>query len=429
MHRLRLPLPRPLAGLGLALLLATSSGCTVIANIVGSEKRDVYKFEHPFTVEDASFRRSMDTLGTAMVPGNDAELFKNGDEIFPAMTKDIREAKFSVNLESYIYQPDKAGRQFADAMIAAARRGVQVRLLVDAWGSKLKQLAEELEAAGVKVRRYRPLRLFSIYKVGKRTHRKILVVDGRIAWTGGLGIEERWLGDARNTNEWRDTQVRAVGPVAAQMQAIFSEDWTYTTGEILAGELFYPRIENAGSMQAQAIKASRGDSSSLAKMLYYVAIQSATKSIRIQNAYFLPDTQVREALVHAVERGVTVEVMVPGRHIDLPMVRFASWHHYGDLLKGGVRIYEYRKTMMHNKTMVVDGLYATIGSINFDARSMNRNAEESLAFYDRGFAKKMEAMFQEDRKKCEEITYREWKKRSLGQRLAELVFWIWEPYY
>lgn len=429
MHRLRLPLPRPLAGLGLALLLATSSGCTVIANIVGSEKRDVYKFEHPFTVEDASFRRSMDTLGTAMVPGNDAELFKNGDEIFPAMTKDIREAKFSVNLESYIYQPDKAGRQFADAMIAAARRGVQVRLLVDAWGSKLKQLAEELEAAGVKVRRYRPLRLFSIYKVGKRTHRKILVVDGRIAWTGGLGIEERWLGDARNTNEWRDTQVRAVGPVAAQMQAIFSEDWTYTTGEILAGELFYPRIENAGSMQAQAIKASRGDSSSLAKMLYYVAIQSATKSIRIQNAYFLPDKQVREALVHAVERGVTVEVMVPGRHIDLPMVRFASWHHYGDLLKGGVRIYEYRKTMMHNKTMVVDGLYATIGSINFDARSMNRNAEESLAFYDRGFAKKMEAMFQEDRKKCEEITYREWKKRSLGQRLAELVFWIWEPYY
>ena len=406
-----------------------SSGCTVIANVVGSEKRDLYKFDHPFTVEDTSFRRSMDTLGSAMVPGNDAELYKNGDEIFPAMTKDIREAKVSVNLETYIFQPDKAGRQFADALIAAARRGIQVRLLVDDWGSKLKQLGEELEAAGVRVRRYRPLRLFSIYKVGKRTHRKILVVDGRIAWTGGLGIEDLWLGDARNTKEWRDTQVRAVGPVAAQMQAIFSEDWTYTTGEILAGEPFYPRLENAGTMQAQAIKASRGDSSSLAKMLYYVAIQSATKSIRIQNAYFLPDKQVRDALVHAVERGVKVEVMVPGRHIDLPMVRFASWHHYGDLLKGGVKIYEYRKTMMHNKTMVVDGLYATIGSINFDARSMNRNAEESLAFYDKGFAQKMEAMFEEDRKKCEEITYREWKKRSLGQRLAELVFWIWEPYY
>ncbi|MDQ2870719.1 MAG: cardiolipin synthase [Acidobacteriota bacterium] len=407
----------------------SSSGCTFISNIVGSEKRDVYKFDHPFTVDDPSFRRSMDTLGTAMVGGNDAELLKNGDEIFPAMTRDIRAAKKTVNLETYIFQPDRAGRQFADAMIDAAKRGVEVRFLIDAWGSKLKGLEAELKKAGVHVRKYRPVRLFTIYKVSRRTHRKILVVDGRIAYTGGLGIDERWLGNARNTNEWRDTQVRVTGPVAAQMQAIFSEDWTYTTGEILAGDGFYPKIENAASIQAQAIKSSRGDSSSLAKMLYYVAIQSAAKSIYIQNAYFLPDKQVREALVAAVQRGVTVQVMVPGRHIDLPMVRFASWIHYGELLKGGVKIYEYRGTMMHNKTMVVDGLYSTIGSINFDARSMSRNAEESLAFYDRGFAGRMEAMFEEDRKRCREITYEAWDKRGFAQRLAELVFWIWEPYY
>lgn len=404
-------------------------GCTFVSNIVGSEKRDVYKFDHPFTVGDASFRRSMDTLGTAMVGGNDAVLLKNGDEIFPAMTKDIREAKRTVNLETYIYQADPAGRQFADAMIEAARRGVEVRLLVDAWGSSLKGLKDELEKAGVHVRKYRPLRLFTIYKVGRRTHRKILVVDGRIAYTGGLGIDQRWLGNARNTKEWRDTQVRVVGPVVTQMQAIFSEDWTYTTGEILAGDKFYPHIEAAASMQAQAIKASRGDSSSLAKMLYYVAIQSATKSIYIQNAYFLPDKQVRQALVDAVARGVDVQIMVPGRDIDLPMVRFASWIHYGELLKGGVHIFEYRATMMHNKTMVVDGLYSTIGSINFDSRSMNRNAEESLAFYDQGFAKKMETMFSEDKKRCSEITYQAWDKRGLVQRLAELIFWIWEPYY
>jgi cardiolipin synthase A/B len=419
----------------LALLLALSmpawggTGCTVVATIVGKEKRDLYKFDHPFTVEDPSFQRSLDNLGTAMVSGNDAELYKNGDQIFPAMTKDIREAKLSVNLESYIFLPDRAGRQFADALIAAAKRGVQVRLLVDAWGSKLKALDAELKAAGVQVHKYRPIRLFSIYKVGKRTHRKILVVDGRIAWTGGLGIDERWLGNGRSKNEWRDTQVRAVGPVAAQMQAIFSEDWTYTTGEILAGEPFYPRIEKAGETHAQAIKASRGDSSSLAKMLYYVAIKSATRSILIQNAYFLPDKQVREALVDAVKRGVRVEVIVPGRHIDLPMVRFASWHHYGEMLKGGVKIYEYLPTMLHNKTMVVDGLYATIGSINFDARSMSSNAEESLAFYDRGFARKMEAMFADDKNRSGEISYDMWKHRGLPQRLAELVFWIFEPYY
>ncbi len=412
-----------------AVSLSLSSGCTLVNNVIGSEKRDVYKFDHPFAVEDGSFRRSMDGLGPPMVGGNEAELLKNGDAIFPAMTKDIREAKKSVDLETYIFQPDKAGRQFIDAMVVAAHNGVQVRFLVDAFGSSISGVEDELRKAGVHVRKYRPLRLFTIYKVGRRTHRKILVIDGRVAYTGGLGIDERWLGDARNTGEWRDTQVRVVGPVVAQMQAVFSEDWTYTTGEILAGDAFYPVISPAGTMEAQAIKASRGDASSLAKMLYYVAIQSATKSILIQNAYFLPDKQVREALVHAVARGVDVQVMVPGRDIDLPMVRFASWLHYGDLLAGGVHIFEYHGTMMHNKTMVVDGLYATIGSINFDSRSMNRNAEESLAFYDRSFSAKMEAMFFDDKKRCGEITYGAWKKRSFTQRLAELVFWIWEPYY
>jgi cardiolipin synthase A/B len=407
-----------------------AGGCTVLSDAIGSEKRDVYKFDHPFTVHDPAFRRSLDTFGTAMIPGNTAELLKNGDEFFPAMTKEIRQAQKTVNLETYIFQPDEAGRQFADAMVEAAQRGVEVRLLIDAWGSKLGDLQDRLEKAGVKWRKYRPVRLFSIYKVGKRTHRKILVVDGKIAFTGGMGISKQWLGNARNSKEWRDTQVRVTGPVVDQMQAIFAEDWTYTTGEILAGEKFYPRPDGpAGTVQAQAIKASRGDASSLAKMFYYVAIQSAAKSIYIQNAYFLPDKQVRDALVAAVKRGVTVKVMVPGRKIDLPMVRFASWLHYGDMLRGGVKIYEYRDTMMHNKTMIVDGVFSTIGSINFDTRSMNRNAEESLAFYDAGFAEKMEAMFDEDLKRCEEITLQAFDHRGLSKRITEVLSYIWEPYY
>jgi cardiolipin synthase len=365
-----------------------------------------------------------------MVPGNFATLLKNGDEIFPAMTKAIREARTSVNLETYIFQPDEAGRQFADAMIEAARRGVEVRLLIDAWGSKLGDLQGPLEQAGVKWREYRPVRVISLYKVGKRTHRKILVVDGKVAFTGGLGISKQWLGNARNSHEWRDTQVMVTGPVVDQMQAIFAEDWTYTTGEILAGEKFYPRRDGrTGPVMAQAIKASRGDASSLAKMLYYVAIKSATKSIHIQNAYFIPDQQVRNALVEAVKRGVDVKIMVPGRHIDLPMVRMASWLHYGDMLEGGVKIYEYRNTMLHNKVMVVDGLFSTIGSINFDTRSMKGNAEESLAFYNRDFAADIEAMFQEDLKRCDEITLHEFKNRGLAKRMSELVSYIWEPYY
>lgn len=422
-------MPRPRLALLLLASVVGAPSCTVWNNLRGHEKRDVYKFDHPFNATDPAFRRSLDNFGAPMVGGNSAEILSNGDRIFPAMTRDIREARTSVNLESYIFQPDAAGRQFADAMIAAAKKGVKVRLLVDAWGSKLKELDQELRTAGVEVRRYRPLRLFSIYKVGKRTHRKILVVDGRIAYTGGLGIDERWLGDARNSHEWRDTQVRVTGPVVDQMQAIFAEDWTYTTGEILAGDAVYPKRETTGSIEAQAIKVSRGDASSLSKMLYYMAIQSAGRSLHIQNAYFLPDTQVREALVNAVKRGVDVQVMVPGRHIDLPVVRSASWNHYGELLKGGVKIYEYKHTMLHNKTIIVDGIFSTIGSINFDARSLMANAEESLAFYDRGFAQKMDAMFAEDRKNCQEITWAIWNRRGLAKRLSEFVFWIWEPYY
>src|SRR5262245_54819352 len=269
---------RLLGGLPAALLVFLSlqgSGCTVVSTIVGKEKREVYRFDQPFTVEDPDFRRSAEAFGTPMVGGNEVRLLENGDEIFPAMTGDIRNAKRSVCLETYIFRADRAGRLFADALIAAAKNGAEVRLLVDAWGSSLKDLKKEMEDAGVKVRKYRPVRLFSFYKLGNRTHRKILVVDGRIAYTGGLGIDDRWLGNARNTKEWRDTQVRCEGPATAQMQAIFSEDWTFTTGEILAGPRIYPQIAQSGDVPGQAIKASRGDSTSLAKMLYYVAIKTA----------------------------------------------------------------------------------------------------------------------------------------------------------
>ncbi|HKB71317.1 MAG TPA: phospholipase D-like domain-containing protein [Thermoanaerobaculia bacterium] len=417
----------------LAFLILVAAGsqtrCTVIHGIVASEKREIYRFQADFGVEDPQFRRSLDTMNSTMIGGNSADLLENGDAIFPAMTADIRAAKTSVNLESYIFQPDDAGRQFAAAMIDAARRGVEVRLLIDAYGGKLGDLEEPLKRAGVNVREYRPIRLFSIYKIGKRTHRKLLIVDGKIGYTGGLGIDERWLGNARNTKEWRDTQVRVEGPVAAQMQAIFSEDWTYTTGEILAGDRFFPKIPPAGDVEAEAIKASRGDASSLPKMLYYMAIQSARKTIRIQNAYFLPDKQTRNALIRAVQRGVDVQVMVPGTKIDLPMVRLASRLHYGPLLEAGVKIFEYQPTMMHNKVFLVDGIFATIGSINFDQRSMGKNAEESLVFYDRAFADRVQHMFDDDMKRCRQVTHRTWSHRGLAARISELIFWIWEPYY
>jgi cardiolipin synthase A/B len=417
---------RLLAGGLLVALLALTSACT----LVRFDKRSVYRYDRPFAVADEAFPRSLGAFGFAMVGGNRAEILNNGDEIFPAMTAAIGEAKRTVNLESYIFKDDRAGKIIAQALMDAARRGVEVRVLVDGTGSKFSgPLLERMRRAGVQAFKYRPIRLLSLHKIARRTHRKILVVDGTVSFTGGFCIADQWLGAARNPKEWRDMMVRATGPVSAQMQAIFSEDWTFTTGEILAGDKFYPRIVPAGEILAQAIKVSRGDSSSLAATLYFVAIQSASKSIHIQNAYFVPTRQIRQALIQAARRGVDVRIMVPGRHMDQPLVRTASRRHYGELLTAGVRIFEYNRTMMHNKDAVIDGIFSLIGSINFDARSLHENAEESLAFYDRDFGARLEATFAADEKYCREITYESWKRRSLEQRLAELISNLFSPLY
>jgi cardiolipin synthase A/B len=388
-----------------------------------------YAYEARFGVDDPQFRRTIDSIADAMVDGNTAELFHNGDQIFGAYVADIDAAQFTVNLETFLFEDDAAGRIIADALSRAARRGVQVRLLVDDWGENLGTLEEQMKQAGVQVAKYRELKFYTVRRPGIRTHRKLLIVDGRVGFTGGLGIDRRWLGNARNSDEWRETQVRVTGPVVAQFQAVFAENWTFDTGEILAGDEFYPELHPTGSIAAHAVRSSNGDPSSVPKAMYILSILSARKYIHIQNSYFIPDEQVRRSLIDAAKRGVNVEVMVPGKHNDLPVLRQASRKHYGELLKGGVRIFEYVPTMIHSKTMVVDDMFSTIGSINFDARSMQMNAEESLSVWDRDFAQRMEAMFQNDKLSCHEITYDEWHDRGLRKRATEWVSWIWEPFY
>lgn len=240
-------------GFALVLLLQASA-CT----LVRFDKRSVYKFDQPFAVGDEAFRRSLSTFGFATVGGNQAEILKNGDAILGGMTGAIREARSTVNLEFYIFKDDRAGKIMAEALMEAARRGVEVRVLVDGTGSKFAgPMLARMRQAGVKTAMFRPIRLWTLYKIARRTHRKILIVDGTVSFTGGFCIAEQWLGDARNPSEWRDTMVQVTGPVSAQMQSIFSEDWTFTTGEILAGDKFYPRLAPAGEIEAQAIKVSR----------------------------------------------------------------------------------------------------------------------------------------------------------------------------
>ncbi len=419
------PLAAALRVLALLLAVLPLTGCSHLF----WDKRTIYNYKPNYGVDSSEFRRSLDVLRTELVPQNRATLLENGDEFFPAMLDAIRSARASVNMEMFIFNKGEVAADFARAMAEKARQGVEVRVLLDDWGSHPHDLADQMKQAGVKLEWYKPLRIYSIYKIGDRTHRKILTVDGRIGFTGGVGIDDRWKGDARSPKEWRETMVRVEGPVVSQLQSIFVEDWVHTTGEVLNGEKQFPQIPPSGDVLAQAISSSRSDPSSMAKLVYYMAIQAARKSIWIENAYFVPDGQVRRGLVHAAQRGVDVRVLVPGPHIDIPMVRMASRFHYGELLDGGVKIFEYQPTMIHNKVMVVDGIWTTIGSINFVNRSMKKNAEANVAIYDRGFASVVEKMILADLEKSELFTKAKWKKRGLLARLSETVFWLFSENY
>ena len=402
-----------------------ASGCSYIF----SEKQTSYQYEPAYGVASPEFRRSLEALGTGLVPNNGARLFENGDASFGAMLESIRGARQSVNLETYIFGHDGVAAQFADALAERARHGIEVRLLVDSFGSRLGSLRERLESAGVHFFEYKPLRIYSIFTVGKRTHRRILTVDGGVGFTGGFGLDDRWKGDARNPQEWRDTAIRVEGPVVAELQHIFLEDWLHTTGEVLHGDRQFPQIAAGGDKLAQAVSSSRTDQSSIAKLVFYMAIQAARERIWIENAYFVPDRQIREGLVRAAARGVDVKVIVPGKYIDVPSIRLASRFHYGELLDGGVQVYEFQPTMMHNKVMVVDSLWASIGSINFVNRSMRKNAEVSVTIYDRAFASEVERMVERDLGRCEVLSKQAWKKRGLLPRIGEAFFWLFSDNY
>ena len=409
----------------IAALCLPAAGCSYLF----SEKRTVYQYEPSYGIESPDFRRSLDALGTELVAHNRAVLLRNGDETFEAILEAIRGARRSVNIEIYIFDHGTIAAEFARALSERARAGVAVRVLVDGFGSRLGDLEEEMAAAGVRIEEYKPLRIYSLFRVGNRTHRRVVTVDGKVGFCGGFAIDDRWRGNARGPSEWRDTNIRIEGPVVAQLQHVFLEDWVHTTGEVLHGPEQFPAIEPAGGMLAQAISSSRTDQSSMAKLLYYMAIQAARRKIWIENAYFVPDRQIRQGLVAAAARGVDVKIIVPGKYIDSPNVRLASRFHYGELLDGGVEIYEYLPTMMHNKVMVADGLWASIGSINFVNRSMKKNGEANVCVYDAGFAAQVEAMVTDDLAHCERFTKEKWKKRSLLARFSETFFWLFSDIY
>lgn len=358
-------------------------------------------------------------LDAPLLQGNRVELLVNGTEIFPPMLASIRQAKTSVNILSYVYWTGDIAVAFADELSAAARRGVEVRVLVDAYGGRKMEpaLVEQLKEAGCHFAWFHPLRWYSLNRVNNRTHRKVLVVDGRIGFTGGVGIASEWSGDAQGPAHWRDDHFRIEGPAVRYLQGSFAENWRQASGEVLAGDRMFPPLEAAGTARIVPLNAAPAGPVSDIAFVYWVLFHSARKKIRIATPYFVPDPELELGIKRAARRGVEVTLLVPGPHQDSALVGYASQTYYRRLLEAGVRIFEYQPTMMHAKTATVDDTWAVIGSSNFDSRSFSLNYEIAVAVYDQPLVDSLRASFDEDLEHSKEITLADVENRSIFARM------------
>jgi len=337
------------------------------------------------------------------------------------MLKAIDEAQHSITFETYIYWAGDIGQQFATALSAAAKRGVKTHVLLDWIGSgKMdKALLDEMTQAGVQIRKFHPPHWSHLGQLNNRTHRKLLVVDGKIGFTGGVGIAPEWTGHAQDPDHWRDTHVRMEGPVVAQMQSVFLDNWIKVTGQVLHGPDYFPDLQTTGDSVAQMFSSSPTGGSESMQLMYLFAIAGATRTIDLSAAYFVPDELTKRALVEAMHRGVKLRVIVPGKHIDSETVRFASKSEWGELLLAGASIAEYEPTMFHCKVMIVDDLLVSLGSTNFDNRSFRLNDEATLNILDKKFAAEQTRIFEEDLKRSRPVSFVEWSNRPLKERAGE----------
>lgn len=358
-----------------------------------------------YSVSAPEFRQSAGSLlGPNFVAGNQITTLVNGREIFPAMLNAIRSAKHSITFETYVFWNGEIGRQFTEALSERARAGVKVHAILDAHGTRPmgNENLLKLREAGVQVVKYHSIFWIDIRRYNNRSHRKLLVVDGKTAFVGGVGIADEWSGNAESPEHWRDNHYRVTGPVVAQLQAAFMTNWLATRGEVLHGPDYFPALPATGTYQAQVLSSST--STPNLDLMYLLAIASAKKSLRIENAYFLPNELTRTQLINAAKRGVKVEIIVPGKHIDQKLVRLASKRHWSDLIGAGVKIYQYEPTMVHVKLLIVDDTFVSIGSGNFDNRSVRLNDEANLDVLDRQFAAEQTRLFEIDKKKSSEAS-------------------------
>jgi cardiolipin synthase A/B len=395
-----------------------------VLNLSGGEKNIKYQIRTSYCVKDPQFLRVMgQLLGPPLIDGNRVTGLLNGDQIFPAMLLAIRAAEKTICFETYIYWSGSIGKQFTAALSDRARNGVKVHVLLDWVGSNRinDELLNEMEAAGVEVERYRPLRWYNLSRMNHRTHRKLLIVDGLLGFAGGVGIADEWLGNADSPEHWRDSHFQLQGPAVAQMQAAFMDNWIKTKSKVHHEVEYFPPIRDAGKTSAQVFKSSSREGSESVRLMYLLSIAAAEKSVLLANSYFVPDDLAMESLLAARKRGVTIQIIVPGQYTDEPLVRRASRGRWGPLLEAGIEIFEYQPTMYHCKVMVVDGLWTSVGSTNFDSRSFRLNDEANLNVFDTELALRETRNFEDDRRRSRQITLSEWKRRPLREKAKEVM--------
>ena len=410
-------------GRTLLIVAASVAATLIVVNLMpNTEKKMQRRVEHLYPVADPQFVNAMGALlGPTLLEGNRVETLLNGDRIFPAMLSAIRAAKSTINFETYIYWSGEVGRQFAEALSQRARAGVKVQVLIDWVGSQKMDasLLQEMRDAGVQIHKYHPLNWYTLDRVNNRTHRKFLVVDGAIGFTGGVGIADEWSGDAQDPQHWRDTHFRVEGPVVAQMQAAFADNWMKVSGQVLHGDAFFPPVQAKGTHLAQVFKSSVEGGSESTHLMYLLSIAAAVETIDLAMAYFVPDELALDALRAALKRGVKIRIIMPGPHTDSKVVRRASRALWGPILEAGAELYEFQPTMYHCKVLVVDGLWVSVGSTNFDERSFRLNDEANLNIYDREFAQRQRHDFEADLKRSRRITHEEWANRPWREKLLE----------
>ena len=403
-------------------LLTLSFAAIALAGCVGGQGFKA-PLEHRAPIGSASFRSAMGTLLTApFASGNRIVTLQNGDEIFPAMLAAIRSAQKTITFETYVFEKGEVPEAFAQAFAERARAGVKVHAILDAHGaSKSRRYRGMMTDAGVQLAIYHPILWPDPRRYNNRTHRKLLVVDGKVGFIGGVGIADQWSGNAQSPEHWRDNHYRIEGPAVAQLQAAFADNWLKAKNELLHGPDYFPPPARAGAVDGTVFHSSPRHGNTDVVVMYHLAIASARQSLKIENAYFVPDRDTVDALIAARRRGVRVELILPGRHMDQKAVRRASRKRWKRLLEGGVELYEFQPTMLHSKLLIADALFVSIGSANFDNRSLRLNDEANLNVLDAGFAREQTQLFERDKAQSVKVTLENYRKGVLTEKPVQVV--------